>query len=141
MSLSQNRKIDFGIIQRMGGSLKRVKAGSIIMREGEPRTQMFYVHTGTAAVIAGGQEVEEVGEGGIFGEMAMIDNGPRSATVVAKTDCEYIPVDERLFLLLVHQTPFFSLDVMRTLVRRLRAMNERLNQQQAKLASTMQYPS
>jgi CRP-like cAMP-binding protein len=133
MSLSRDRNIDFGIIQRMGGSMKRCAAGSVIMREGEPRTQMFYLHKGIAAVIAGGREVEEVQEGGIFGEMAMIDHGPRSATVIAKTDCEFVPVDERLFLLLVHQTPFFSLDVMRTLVRRLRAMNERLNAQAAQV--------
>jgi CRP-like cAMP-binding protein len=70
--------------------------------------------------------VDEVHEGGIFGEMAMIDDGPRSATVVAKTECEVVPVDERQFLVLVRQAPFFALDVMRTLVRRLRVMNERL---------------
>ena len=138
MTLSKDRKIDFGIIQRMGGSMKRCRAGTVIMREGEPRTQMFYLHKGSAAVIAGGREVEEVQEGGIFGEMAMIDNGPRSASVVAKTDCEFVPVDERMFLLLVHQTPFFSLDVMRTLVRRLRAMNERLGQQAGPIPTTME---
>ena len=73
-----------------------------------------------------GHEVEEVDDGGIFGEMAMIDYGPRSASVVAKTDCEAVEIDEKLFLLLVRQTPFFAIDVMRTLVRRLRAMNELL---------------
>jgi CRP/FNR family cyclic AMP-dependent transcriptional regulator len=126
MALSENRKIDFSIIERMGGKAHAYPAGTEIMRAGEPRTKMFYLHKGTAAVVAGGREVEEVAPGGIFGEMAMIDNGPRSATVVAKTDCEAVPVDERLFLLLVHQTPFFALDVMRTLVARLRRMNERL---------------
>lgn len=126
MALYDNRNIDFSIIQRMGGRVKTYPAGTVIMRAGEPRTEMFYLHKGSAAVLAGGREVELVGEGGIFGEMAMIDNGPRSATVVAKTDCEAVPVDERLFLLLVHQTPFFALDVMRTLVGRLRKMNERM---------------
>ena len=126
MALHDSRSIDFSIIQRMGGRVKTYPAGSEIMRAGEPRTQMFYLHKGSAAVVAGGREVELVGEGGIFGEMAMIDNGPRSATVVAKTDCEAVPVDERLFLLLVHQTPFFALDVMRTLVGRLRRMNDRM---------------
>jgi len=126
MALHDNRNIDFSIIQRMGGRVKTYPAGTVIMRAGEPRTEMFYLHKGSAAVLAGGREVELVGEGGIFGEMAMIDNGPRSATVVAKTDCEAVPVDERLFLLLVHQTPFFALDVMRTLVGRLRKMNERM---------------
>jgi CRP-like cAMP-binding protein len=126
MTLSQNRVPDFSIIQRLGGSAKRYSAGTEIMREGEPATHMFFLHKGTASVRTKGREVEEVHAGGIFGEMAMIDHEPRSATVVAITDCEVVSVDERLFLLLVHQTPFFALDVMRTLVRRLRAMNERL---------------
>jgi len=126
MSLSRNRGIDFSIIQRMGGKTKTYRAGTEIMREGEPATHMFYLHEGVATVTAHGHAVEDVAAGGIFGEMAMIDNAPRSATVTAKTDCEVVAVDERLFLLLVHQTPFFSLDVMRTLVSRLRAMNDRL---------------
>jgi CRP-like cAMP-binding protein len=126
MSSSQQRTIDFSIIERMGGAPKAFPAGAVIMSEGQPRTQMFYLHKGTAVVIAKAREVEEVHEGGIFGEMAMIDDGPRSATVVAKTDCEVVPVDERQFLVLVRQAPFFALDVMRTLVRRLRVMNERL---------------
>lgn len=127
MTPSDHRTVDFSIVERMGGKVKAFPAGAVIMSEGEPRTQMYYVHKGTAAVLAKGREVEEVPAGGIFGEMAMIDDGPRSATVVAKTDCEVVPVDERLFLVLVRQAPFFALDVMRTLVRRLRTMNERLN--------------
>ncbi len=127
MSLSRDRTIDFSIILRLGGVAKRYPAGSTIMREGEPRTHMYYLHKGKAAVVAKGREVEEVQEGGIFGEMAMIDYGPRSASVLAKTDCETVAIDERLFLLLVRQTPFFAIDVMRTLVGRLRRMNEMLS--------------
>ncbi len=126
MTISRERAIDFSIVLRLGGVVKRFPAGTEIMREGEPRTHMYYLHLGKAVVIAKGREVEEVEAGGIFGEMAMIDHGPRAASVIAKTDCEAVPIDERLFLLLVHQTPFFSIDVMRTLVRRLRRMNELL---------------
>jgi CRP-like cAMP-binding protein len=126
MSISRDREIDFSIITRLGGVAKTYKAGSEIMREGDPRTHMFYLHKGRAAVIAKGHEVEEVKDGGIFGEMAIIDHGARSASVVARTDCEVVAVDERLFLLLVRQTPFFAIDVMRSLVKRLRKMNELL---------------
>ena len=128
MSISRDREVDFGIILRLGGVAKRYSAGAEIMREGEPRAHMFYLHKGKAAVVTKGREVEEVSDGGIFGEMAMIDYGPRSASVIAKTDCEAVAIDEPLFLLLVRQTPFFAIDVMRTLVRRLRAMNELLAQ-------------
>jgi CRP-like cAMP-binding protein len=126
MSISRDREVDFGIILKLGGVARQYTAGTTIMREGEPRSHMFYLHKGKAAVVAKGHEVEQVEEGGIFGEMAMIDYGPRSASVVAATDCEAVAIDEKLFLLLVRQTPFFAIDVMRTLVRRLRAMNELL---------------
>jgi CRP-like cAMP-binding protein len=60
----------------------------------------------------------------IFGEMALIDDAPRSATAVAKTDVELVPISEKQFLFLVSQTPFFALKVMRVLARRLRATSK-----------------
>jgi CRP-like cAMP-binding protein len=71
-----------------------------------------------------GETVEEIGAGGIFGEMALIDQSPRGATVTAVEDCEVIPIDERLFIILVQRSPYFGLEVMRILVGRLRSMNE-----------------
>ena len=49
MSLSRDREVDFGIILKLGGESKRYAAGAEIMREGEPRTHMFYLHKGKAA--------------------------------------------------------------------------------------------
>ena len=60
----------------------------------------------------------------IFGEMALIDDAPRSATAVAVTDVELVPVSEKQFLFLVSQTPFFAIKVMRVLARRLRATSK-----------------
>ena len=60
----------------------------------------------------------------IFGEMALVDGAPRSATAVAMTDVTLVPVSEKQFLFLVSQTPFFALKVMRVLARRLRASNK-----------------
>jgi CRP/FNR family cyclic AMP-dependent transcriptional regulator len=59
-------------------------------------------------------------------EMALIDAGPRSATVRAIRQSIVIPIDERRFLFMVQHTPFFALRVMRVLTARLRAMNERV---------------
>jgi CRP-like cAMP-binding protein len=47
--------------------------------------------------------------------MALIDGGMRSATAIAKTDCALIPINEKQFLFMVQETPFFSLTVIRTL--------------------------
>jgi len=57
------------------------------------------------------------------GEMALIDSSARSATAVARTDCELIPVDDKRFMFLVQQTPFFAIHVMRVLADRLRKTN------------------
>ena len=57
--------------------------------------------------------------------MALVDAGPRSASVRATKESVAIPIDERRFLLMVQQTPFFALRVMRVISVRLRAMNER----------------
>ena len=56
--------------------------------------------------------------------MALIDAARRSATVVAATDVKLIPVNEKQFLFLVSHTPYFALNVMRVLARRLRAAND-----------------
>jgi CRP/FNR family transcriptional regulator, cyclic AMP receptor protein len=55
--------------------------------------------------------------------MALIDSLPRSATAIAVTDCRLAPINEKQFLLLVQETPFFSLYVMRVLAERLRKMD------------------
>ena len=61
-----------------------------------------------------------------FGEMALIDGGIRSASAVAKTDCALVPINEKQFLFMVQETPFFALIVMRTLTARLRQAGRHL---------------
>jgi CRP/FNR family cyclic AMP-dependent transcriptional regulator len=97
--------------------------GTILFEEGTPGTTMYIVRTGEVAVQIGGRAVEQVGAGGIVGEMALIDNSTRSATAVTLTECEIVPVDQRRFLFLIQETPFFALEVMQVMANRLRAMN------------------
>ena len=59
--------------------------------------------------------------------MALIDTKPRSATATAVSACKLAPIDERRFLFLVQQTPFFALHVMRVMASRLRAMDDTLS--------------
>jgi len=65
-----------------------------------------------------------LGPKGIFGEMALIDDSPRSATVVALTDVTVAPIKEEQFLFLVKHMPMFALKVMRVLAKRLRHQNK-----------------
>ena len=67
--------------------------------------------------------LNHLGENDPFGEMALVDKAPRSATAIAVTDVDLVPVGEKQFLCLVDETPYFALKVMRVLARRLRAQN------------------
>jgi CRP/FNR family transcriptional regulator, cyclic AMP receptor protein len=116
--------VDFSLLTGSGARLRSFKAGETIFKEGDRGDEMFVVQSGQVAIRRGNRVLETVPEKSIFGEMALIDDGPRSATVVAVTDATVIPVSEKQFLFLVRETPFFALNVMRKLVSRLRAANE-----------------
>jgi CRP/FNR family transcriptional regulator, cyclic AMP receptor protein len=101
-----------------------VKAGSVIFREGDEARDLFVIKSGQVRIQIGNRTITELGPDSIFGEMALIDNEPRSATATAVTDVELVPVSEKQFLFLVSQTPYFALKVMRVLAKRLRATNK-----------------
>ncbi len=100
--------------------------GQTLFEEGQPGDCLYVLRSGRLHVTVGGVVVEVIEPGGMVGEMALLDDAPRSATVVAAIDSEVVAVDRKRFLFLVQQTPFFSLDVMRVMADRLRAMNQRL---------------
>jgi CRP-like cAMP-binding protein len=98
-------------------------AGSVVLEAGGTGKLMYVVKEGTLDILVGTRLVSTVGPGEVVGELALIDDRPRSAAVVARTDCDLAPVDEKRFLFLVQQTPYFALQVMRVLAERLRRMN------------------
>jgi CRP/FNR family cyclic AMP-dependent transcriptional regulator len=100
------------------------KAGSTIFREGDEANELYVIKSGQVRIQIGNRTVTELATESIFGEMALIDSEPRSATAVAITDAELVPVSEKQFLFLVSQTPYFALKVMRVLAQRLRATNK-----------------
>jgi CRP/FNR family transcriptional regulator, cyclic AMP receptor protein len=104
--------------------LESYAAGEAIFREREHGNTMYLVQSGEVELRLGGLRLEIVREGEFFGEMALIDEEPRSARAVALSDCQLQAVDQKRFEFMVQQTPFFALRVMRTLARRLRQMNE-----------------
>ena len=116
--------IDFQMLANAGFPPASYAAGEVIFAEGDRGDAMFVVRTGEVTIERGGRVMETLSGGGVFGEMALIDGSPRSATVRAKTDCEVAPINEKTFLFLVHETPFFAIAVMRTLADRLRRMVE-----------------
>ena len=102
---------------------KTFSAGQIIFEESQPGNVMYVVSEGTVEVLVHNKLLNELGPGDIFGEMALIDMQPRSATAIAKTDCKLIPVDQKRFTFLVQQTPYFAVEVMRIMAERLRHLS------------------
>jgi CRP/FNR family transcriptional regulator, cyclic AMP receptor protein len=84
----------------------RYKAGDVILKEGDYGDRMFILTAGRAQITIRNQLLETVEEGDVFGEMALVDAGPRGASVVAETDCEAAPVDARRFEFMVVRRRF-----------------------------------
>jgi CRP/FNR family transcriptional regulator, cyclic AMP receptor protein len=101
-------------------------AESPIFNAGDSKDYAYIVIQGEVDLIVNGTNVETVGPGGIFGEMALIEQKPRIASAVARTDCRVVRIDEKQFMFLVQVTPNFAICVMRILAERLRRMDELL---------------
>src|SRR5450756_3131087 len=91
-----------------------VAAGKYIFRIGEAAKVMYVIIEGEVDLMLGDTVVETAREGAFIGEMALIDDEPRSASARARSDCRVFPIDEARFQSLVKETPFFALQVMRT---------------------------
>lgn len=100
--------------------LQAIPAGQVLFKEGDQGNFMYVLMSGTAEIMVRNRVVETAEAGTIFGEMAIIDGSTRSATVVAKSDCKFLPIELERFNFLVQQKPEFALHVMRVLANRLR---------------------
>jgi CRP/FNR family transcriptional regulator, cyclic AMP receptor protein len=87
---------------------------------------MYIVQQGEVEVLLHDTSIDTVGPGGVVGEMGLIDASPRSATVMAKTSCTLVPVDQKRFTYLVQQTPYFALYVMGVMASRLRRLHTQI---------------
>jgi CRP/FNR family transcriptional regulator, cyclic AMP receptor protein len=124
-SPAKERIIDFRIFKDLDAPEMSIHADQLVLAEGNTGASMYIIRSGSVAVRLNGVTIEEVGVGGIFGEMAIIDQSTRSAEILALTDVTVVMLDEKKFLQLVAKVPHFSVMVMRTLVRRIRKMNAR----------------
>ena len=111
--------------------LVSLDAGQVLFAEGDPPTAMFVVKSGTLRIQSGGVVYEDVGPGGIVGEMALVEkHHTRSATVFALANCQLVAIDEARFAALVGEAPSFATTVMQVLSRRLRVMDRRYRPEQ-----------
>lgn len=103
-----------------------LKPGDVLFREYDQADGMYVVKRGRLGVFTGSTPLETLREGGLVGEMAIVEDGElRSATVIASTYCELVYINSERFLSLVAGNPRFSIVVMQVMARRLRTMNTR----------------
>ena len=104
----------------------------VICRHGEPAECMYVILDGRAEVLReeGGGEVllGELAPGEVFGEMAIFDKQPRSATVRAKGPARVLRLDKRLFLKRVHEDPSFAFGILQRMSERIRRLDAELAQ-------------
>jgi CRP/FNR family transcriptional regulator, cyclic AMP receptor protein len=108
------------VLMFTASNLRQPAPGEVIFSEGDPAREMYIVREGSVELRKAGALLESLGPGDILGEMALIDPAPRSATAVVGEGCVLAAVDEETFRLVVQKVPGFALEILRTVVRRLR---------------------
>ncbi len=109
------------------GTQVRISAGTTIAKEGSSGRELLVVLSGTATCRAKGKRLARFGPGDFFGEMSLLDHGPRSATVVADSDMELLVLDSREFRRLVEASPTIAWKILATMAGRLRLADEALS--------------
>ena len=98
-----------------------VAAGDVLCTEGQVGRDCFVVVDGEATVTIGGDELDTVGPGGFFGEMALLDGGPRVATVIARTDMKLLVLSRGELGQLLNDVPSVARKMLEAVGGRRRA--------------------
>ncbi len=111
---------DTSMLERRGIPLKRFEAGERIFLERDAGDAMYVVRSGAVDVISFGETLERVGVGGVFGELAIINDAPRAAAALASQPTEVAVIDKPTFLALVAEEPDFAVAIMDLMAERVR---------------------
>jgi CRP/FNR family transcriptional regulator, cyclic AMP receptor protein len=112
-------KKDLQLVARRAEDVK-VDAGRLLVNEGDAGTEFFVIIEGNASVTRHGQKVADLGPGGFFGDLALLDRAPRNASVKAETPMELVVLGQREFAGIIDDVPEFAHKLLAGLARRLR---------------------
>ena len=110
-----------GLQQALGPeAVVRCERGKVLMVQGQVGAFMYAVVEGRVAISLRGTTVETVGPGGLFGEMALVDQAPRAANAAAETDCVLLALNRSVFLALLKSNPGFGVSLLTAVAERVR---------------------
>lgn len=116
-------KRELTIIAKAAKQLSRER-GTVIAKEGESGIGLFLILDGTCKVTIGGKSKARLGPGDFFGEVALLDGGPRTATVTATSDVQLVGITGWVFRGLLVEHPSIALRVLESVAGRLRAASK-----------------
>ena len=105
------------------GDEVNMDAGSVIVDQGQTGREAFVIISGSATVKRNGKKVATLGAGAVVGELSLLDHGPRTATVVADTECTMLVISQRQFLAVIDAIPAISHKLLATLAGRIRELD------------------
>ena len=111
-------------IFRSARDLVAYEPGQVVFKAGDVGDVMYAVVEGKVDITLDAQCIETVEEGGIFGEMALVEEGVRMAAATATAPTKLAKVDKQHFIYLVQEHPTFALQVMKIMSERIRNANE-----------------
>jgi CRP-like cAMP-binding protein len=128
----ESRVFDKGLlaalVEGLGDQVRvRHDRGNVIMVEGQTGALMYVVVEGRVVITLRGAVLQHVGPGGVFGELALIDQSARAADATAETDCSLLAINRNVFLSLVKSDPTFAVSLLTAVAERVRNMAAGLN--------------
>jgi len=123
-----NEDLDIDIVEmfRYSNISQEFSTSDIIFKQGAYADKMYVIVDGDVEIDVDGRIVATLTPGNIVGEMALVDNLPRSATAIAKTSCRLVPIDRNNFIYIVKEHPQFALFIIKDLSYKIRELNQKL---------------
>ena len=102
---------------------RTLKAGTVVMDQGQTGREAYVILAGTATVKRNGKKIGTAKAGSVIGELSLLDNGPRTATVTADTDLTLLVVTERGLKTAIENIPAISRKLLKALATRVRELD------------------
>jgi CRP-like cAMP-binding protein len=117
-------RLDRRHIERLGMLTEEldVPDGKVVIRQGEMGDDLMLIVSGQVGVERNGARINQLGPGDFFGEIALIERGPRTATVTAEAPTRLLVVNHRDFHSLMEEFPAVAAEVLLMLARRVRTL-------------------